>query len=276
VRRAAALALACLLVTAFFFALRFPYDRFRAPLAAQLAAATGAAVELGELSGRPGPTGLTLRAAPVRLRWPPGEPVELEGASLRPAWSLSWLRGRPALHVDLEARAGRASGTLWPGPPLALSARVRGLALEALPPELLARAEGFALTGRLDAEADLSGGNGGALGDLVLEVQDGAASAPGAPLAVPFERLRAELTLEEGGGVRLRSAALEGPMVLGSAEGRLGPGPSWTQAPLDLRLDLQVADPSLRSVLAPLGIRLDGQGRTKLQLRGTLAAPELR
>jgi type II secretion system protein N len=276
-RRVAAIALACVLVTALFFALRFPYGRFRALLAAQLAAATGAVVDLGEISGGLGPSGLTLRAAPVVLRWPAGERLELEAAALRPAWSLSWLRGRPALHVDLQGQAGEVSGTLWPGPPLAIAGRVRDLALEALPPDLLAYAEGFALTGRLDADADLATGDGGALGgELELEVRDGSASAPGAPIAVPFERLTAALSLEDGGLLRVRSAALEGPMVEGSAEGQLGPAPDWTQAPMDLRLDLRVADPSLRGVLAPLGIRLDGEGKGRLRLHGTLSAPELR
>jgi hypothetical protein len=65
-------------------------------------------------------------------------------------------------------------------------------------------------------------------------------------------------------------------MVEGSAEGQLGPAPDWTQAPLDLRLDLQVADPSLRGILAPLGIRLDPAGKARLRLHGTVAAPELR
>jgi type II secretion system protein N len=270
------IAAACALATLFFFAIRFPYDLFRDVMAVQLGALTGAEVELGEVRGGPGLAGLTLRAAPLALRWPGGGRLELTRASLRPAWSLSWLRGRPALHLDLDAPSGRVTGTVWPGPPLALSGTVRGLALEALPPEVLAAAQGFALTGRLDADADLSSGDGALGGAVELDVRDGAASAPGSPISVPFERLTAALALDASGALRVESAVLEGPMVAGSAQGQLGPAPDPSQAPLDLRIDLRVADPSLRSMLAPLGVQLDREGKATLQLEGTLGAPVLR
>ncbi len=276
VRRALAVAAVCALVTAFFFAVRFPYDRFRDLLSAQLGAVTGAEVELGEVSGGLGFAGLTLRAAPLALRWPAGGRLELRRAALRPAWSLSWLRGRPALHLDLDGPTGRVTGTVWPGPPLAVSGRVHDFALESLPPEVLEAAQGFALTGLLDAEAELAADDGGLGGEVELDLRDGAASAPGSPISVPFERLTAELFLEAGGALRVRSAVLEGPMLSGSAEGQLGPAADPTLAPLDLRIDLQVADPSLRGMLAPLGVRLDAEGKARMQLDGTLGAPVLR
>jgi type II secretion system protein N len=275
-QRAVLAAAACALATAFFFAVRFPYDRFRDLVATQLAALTGAQVELGEVSGGLGVAGLTLRAAPLALRWPAGGEVQLERAALRPAWSLSWLRGRPALHLDLQSTAGRISGTVWPGPPFAVSGRVRDFALESLPSEVLDAAQGFALTGRLDAQADLSTADGALDGELELDVRDGAASAPGSPISIPFERLTAALALGQDGAVRVQSAALEGPMLAGSAEGQLGPAPDPRQAPLDLKVDLRVADPSLRGMLAPLGVRLDPEGKASLKLRGTLGAPLLR
>ena len=43
-------------------------------------------------------------------------------------------------------------------------------------------------------------------------------------------------------------------MVEGSAKGRLGLAGDLEQAPLDVQLDLRVADPSLRGLLAPLGV----------------------
>lgn len=271
-RRGVGIAVACTLLTAFFFAVRFPYDLFRASLVAQLGALTGAQVSVGRVSGGLGLGGLSLVAEPVSLRWPSGG-LELERAALRPAWSLTWLRGQPALHADLRAPAGRVAGTFWPGDPLAFSGSVHDLVLEKLPPELLAAAEGFALTGRLDADADLALTAGTLEGELALDLHEGAFSAPGSPISVPFERFQAELDLDPTGAVLVESASLEGPMIAGSGKGRIGVA---ADPPLDLQLEIQVADPSLRGMIAPLGVRLDGEGRTSLRVQGSVSRPVLR
>lgn len=271
--RAAALALACAVLTAAFFVVRFPVDRFRGALVEQLAAVTGADATIGVLSARPGLGGLTLVAAPVALAWPGGARVELERASVRPAWSFSWLRGRPALHVDLRAPAGSLAGTLWPAEPLGFDGSLDDVALERLPPELLVLAEGIAVTGQLDADVALEQRDGHLAGEIELDVSDGSFSAPGSPLAVPFEELEAELGFAETGAVEVRTLRLEGPMVSGSATGALAPSPTLESAPLSLTGELQVVDPSLRGALAPLGLNADGSGRVKLRVGGTLAEP---
>ena len=274
--RALLVALACLVLTAAFFVLRFPVDRFRGALVAQLAAATGAEASVGTLSARPGLGGLTLVAAPVSLQWPDGARVELEHVAARPAWSLSWLRGRPAVHVDLRAAAGALAGTFWPLEPAAFDGELEQVALEKLPPELLALAEGVALTGRLDADVALEQRDEGLVGELDLSVADGSFSTPGAPLAVPFERLTADLKLGDTGAIELAAARLEGPMLSGDAKGTIGPAPSADVAPLALDAELEATDPALRGWLAQAGIRLDAQGRAKLRIGGTLSEPTLR
>jgi hypothetical protein len=65
-------------------------------------------------------------------------------------------------------------------------------------------------------------------------------------------------------------------MVEGSAVGQLGLVGDLEAAPLDVQLDLRVADPSLRGMLAPLGVRLDGEGRARLHLKGSLGSPLVR
>jgi hypothetical protein len=62
-------------------------------------------------------------------------------------------------------------------------------------------------------------------------------------------------------------------MVEGSAIGHIGAPSSPT---LDLQVDLHVADPSLRSAIAPLGVRLDSSGKAKLHVQGTLTDPIVR
>jgi type II secretion system protein N len=270
--RALAIGLGCALLTAVFFVVRFPVDRFRSALVGPLAAATGAETTIGSLSARPGLGGLTLVGAPVALAWPGGARVVLERVALRPAWSLSWLRGRPALHVDLRAPSGGLAGTLWPDP-LAFDGELEDVALATLPPELLVLFEGLALTGELDADVSLARGDAGLAGEVELSVADGSFSAPGSPLAVPFESLEGSLRLGGAGTVEVRSLKLEGPMVSGEATGEIGAAPDLASAPLSLTGELRVTDPGLRSTLPSLGLTPDANGRVPLQLRGTVGAP---
>jgi type II secretion system protein N len=158
---------------------------------------------------------------------------------------------------------------------VAFAGGVRELVIEQLPSELLAAAEGFAVTGRLDADADLTVTAGALGGELSLDVREGALAAPGSPVSIPFERLRAELGVEPD-TLRVASASLSGPMVEGTAQGKLGLTGGLEEAPLDMDVDLRVADPSLRGMLAPLGVRLDGEGRARLHLQGSLGSPVLR
>lgn len=274
--RAAAMALACVLLTAAFFVMRFPADRFRDSLVARLAAATGVAASVGHLAARPGLGGLTLVADEVALRWPGGAALDLDRAALRPAWSFSWLRGRPAWHVDLRSEVGGLAGTVWPGGAPAFSGRLDDVAVAKLPPELLGLAEGLAATGSLDADLEVEGRDGRVVGSVGLALADGSFSVPGAPLAVPFDRLDAELELGSDGAVELESARLEGPMLAGEAAGRIGPAPSLELAPLALDAELEVREPALRGWLAPLGIAQSGEGRAKLRIGGTLAEPVVR
>ena len=272
VRRAVAIGVACALLTLFFFVVRFPYDVFRASLVGQLAAATGAELAIGSLRGGLSLGGPALVAEPVTMKWPGGTSADLTRAALRPAWSPSWLRGQPALHVDLEAPAGRVVGTLWPGEAVAFQGAVKELALEKLPPAVLEAAQGIALTGILDADLDLSLQAGAPAGGIEIDLANGAFSAPGLPVSIPFERLQAVLDLGEG-ALRIGSAALEGPMVAGTAQGKI----ALTSDPgLDLQVELRVPDPNMRQMVAPLGIRLDGEGRAKLQIKGTFSNPIVR
>jgi|GEM_PF-938145 len=269
-------ALACLLLTAFFFVLRFPVDRFRESLVAQLGPATGAEVSVGALRARPGLGGLTLVAEPLALAWPGGTRVELARAAVRPAWSLSWLRGRPAVHVDAEAPLGRVAGTVWPVEPVGFDGELEGVLVERLPAELLEALAGLAVTGRLDADVALERSDGRLVGDLELEIAEGSIAPPGAPLAVPFERLVAQLALAETGAVEIEEAQLEGPMLAGEAHGALRAAPHLALAPLELEVDVVVRDAALRSWLIPLGVALDAEGRGTLRLSGTLSEPLVR
>lgn len=262
----------CTLLFVVFFAIRFPYEVFEASLVSQLGALVGGEVAVGELAGGFGLGGPSLVAEAVTVRWPDSS-LALDRAELRPAWSLSWLRGRPAFHTDLRAPTGRIRGTIWPGAQLAFDGRVEDLALERLPERILSAAQGFALTGLLDADVDLALEGGMLSGELALEVENGAFAPPGSPISIPFERFDAAVAIDPAKGIRIDSAALEGPMVEGAAKGSIGLS---ADPALDLQVDIHVADPNLRGSAAPMGLQLDADGRASVRVLGTASNPLVR
>lgn len=266
VLRGAVLGAVCLLLVLVFFLAQFPYARLRAPLARAASDALGAQVTIGSLHG--GPTGLRLEQVRVR---PSGSPAwEVARVRLRPALSLAWLKGIPALALRAEAWGAHLDGTaLLDAEAPGFDGQVRGLDPAALPPGLLADEPPW--IGAVDLDADLVQGAAGPEGWLVLRGREGALTIPGLPFALPYDRLegRARLGSE---GVQLEAFELEGPMLSGSAQGRLGAGPP-TQAPLDLELTLRRAVPDVRDLLRGLGVPLDADGRVRLRIGGTLQAP---
>lgn len=266
------LPLACLLLFLVFSHLQFPYERFREPAGRQLAEATGAQVEIAELAGGVGLAGPRLVARSVALRWPDGASLALDRAWIRPAWSLSWLRGNPAMHLSAEGPIGRAALALWPGPPTQIEGELSSLQLGRLP--LGALAGELPVEGLLDAELALTDGSRGLHGRVRFEARDGSLAAPELPVAIPYDSLRGALTRGEDGAVEVESLELEGPLLTLSAQGRVGAAPSLRNAPLDLDVEVVSVDPQIASALRPYGIRPDGGGR--LALRGTLGAPRIR
>ena len=138
--RSIGIPLACLVLVLVFLLVLFPYGRFRDVAVSRLAEATGASVSLDDLGGGLSIGGPALVATNLRFRWPDGGELLLERARVRPAWSFSWLRGQPALHLKLKGPAGRAAGTVRNGPDLGFAGRVRGVELSLLPLEHLAAA----------------------------------------------------------------------------------------------------------------------------------------
>lgn len=268
------IAVFCGLLTAIFVFQMLPYDRFRPALTQQLTLATGARVEIGSLGAGLGLGGPALVAREVRLSWP-GEPtpVELSQVRVRPAWTFSWLKGEPAAHVDVRGPLGRVAGTVWPGSP-GFDGRLEQIDLTALPTGL-SGGKPLPLTGTLDAELDLASLNGQIAGDASLEATDGAIALGELPVAIPFGRLTGEIERAEDGATALRDIALTGPMLSFDAAGSVGGGP-LERAPLDITIELRDVDPSLISLLTPLGIRLDPSGSGTLKLSGTLSRPILR
>ena len=267
------LPLASLALLLIFLLILFPYGRFREIAVARLAQATGASVSLDDLDGGISVGGPSLSARNLLLRWPDRRELLLERARVRPAWSFSWLRGEPALHLEVEGPAGRAAGTVWQIPDLAFAGRVRGVELSLLPVDPLA--DPLPLLGRLDAEIDLRAGPNGPTGSIRFETRDGSIALPQIPFGIPFQEVRGEIERAESGLIEVREFELSGPMLSATAQGSIGAGHRPEEGTLDLEGELVVVDPAVRQMVEPYGVRFDPDGVARFRVSGTLSRPVL-
>jgi type II secretion system protein N len=266
--------LAGLLLIALFVYLNLPWERFRSQLARQLEAASGARVSLGGLAPSFGATGPGLLLEQLRLEWPDASALAFDQARLRPAFSLAWLRGNPALAIAASAGQGQVEGTLVWGASPAWDGDLRQLELEHLPLEPFA--PGVALTGLGTLDADVRFAAEGPEGTLGLEAQEGSLAHPGLPIALPFQTLTGVLNLGGEQTAEIVSLALRGPLLDADLEGTIGRAPAPGHEPLRLSLRIALHDPALAGALEPLGVPFDSDGSAKLQILGTLARPEIR
>jgi type II secretion system protein N len=266
--------LGCLALILIFSVAIFPYERFREAAADQLRSATGAQVEIGALDGGLSIGGPALDASGVQLRWADGSSLELVRARVRPAWSLSWLSGRPALGVAVDSALGNVSGTWWPGNAGGFSGSLREVDLAGLPPSLLGGPP--PLIGHADAELDLRLEEGSPCGTVELEARGGSLSMQDLPMAIPYERLVGQARLGEGGAIDLLDVALDGPMGAATGGGSIGAAPRFALAPMDLDVELEVVDANLRPMVRNWGVRLDGSGRARLRITGSFSRPIVR
>jgi type II secretion system protein N len=270
--RRVAIPLAGLVLVLFFVYLGFPYDPLASRVAAEAGIALAARVDIREVGPRVGLAGPGFEARGVRVTWPGSAPLEIERLAVRPAWSLAWLRGDPAIHAELEGAAGSLEGVWrssggWEG-------EVRDLDLSAVPLERLL--PGLAPQGRLDARVDLSWRDAAPQGAVAFEATEGSLLLPDVPMPLPYARCRGELVFGNGALLSVESFALEGPLLSASASGRIGHAERFASAPLQLELQLSAVQPALQPLLRSAGVSLDRQGSASLRLTGTPGAPQLR
>lgn len=269
-----ALALGSLALVLVFLLALFPYGRFRDVAVSRLAEATGASVSLEDLGGGLSIGGPALRATNLLFRWPDGGELLLERARVRPAWSFSWLRGEPALYLEMTGPAGSAAGTLRQSPALAFDGRVRGVELSLLPLDRLA--DPVPILGRLDAEIDLRTGPKGPIGSIRFESRDGSIALPELPFGIPFQEAHGAVERNESGFITVREFELSGPMLSATAQGSIAASRRSEESALDLEGELVVPDPAVRDMIRPYGLQFDTEGTARFQLSGTTSRPILR
>jgi type II secretion system protein N len=273
-RRVALLALAYLALTGVFVAAGFPFDRLAPRIADALGAATGTQIRIQRISVELSWRGPRLLIRRADASWPSGFQLSLARAHVGPAFSLSWLRGQPALAISLESELGGLDGTARLGSSPGFRGALRGIALDKLPPDALP--SGLGLAGTLDAAIDLQAAGALPEGTLKLAARDGSISLPNLPIGLPFTKLDADLRLGGAAQLTLESLALDGPLVAGTGAGSIGRAATLEGGPLALELHLQVREPALRQLLAAEGLLLTPDGAADVSIAGTVAEPLLR
>jgi type II secretion system protein N len=268
------LPVASLALVGIFLLALFPYERFRDLVVARLSQATGAAVSLEHLEGGLSVGGPSLTATSLLLRWPDRRELLLERARVRPAWSLSWLRGEPALHLDTTGPAGSINGNVWPSSGPAFAGQVRGIQLSLLPLDHLVNP--LPVLGRLDARIDVRAGPAGPTGEIRFEAWDGSIALPSVPFDVPYQEAHGDIERSESGAFVVRELELTGPMISASAQGSIAANRRPEEGAVDLEVDLAVVDPALQSMVRSYGIRLDADGAARFRVSGTVSRPVLR
>ncbi len=261
-----------LLIT--FFLLRgFPYDKLGERIANRLEQSHGIALVIGEVGPALQLAGPALEATQLRATLPDHLPLQLDRALLRPAWSLSWLAGEPALHVELESASGSAVGTLrWNG-----VTSWKGVIREARPeqPPLADWIPTGRLEGTLEAEVDVSTGESGLEGYAEIAIRDGSISLPDLPVPLPFESLTAVVNLGGDAYANVSSLRFEGPVASGSGSGKIGRAERIEQAPIGFEFELNVK-PALSGAVRSAGLQVDAEGAATARVSGTVSRPKVR
>jgi type II secretion system protein N len=268
------IALAAVLLTGFFAYLRFPYDRLADSLTARLERDAGVRLQIGRLAASPQLAGPGLVAESVQLVRADGTRIQIDQLRVRPAWSLSWLALRPALHLDVEAPLGRLVGTAVLRAPFRFQGRLEDLNLADLAP-LGVDIAGASLEGRAHLDVDVALEPEGPKGPLHISAREGVLAHPDLPMAIPYETLEGDLVFGGENFLSISGLELKSPLGHGRLSGTIGRAPDPMQAPLALEAALEVAE-AIRGSLSGQGVRVGRDGKIQMRVTGTASSPIVR
>jgi len=257
----------------FFIFLGFPYTQLADTLATHLGRQSGVELSVASLGPNLALQGPVLEATGVSLRLTSGDEIELDRARLRPAWSLSWFRGAPAVHAVLEGPLGEATGVFTLGSVGAWRGELRQINLAELP--LSDLWPGFDAEGIVDASLDLTLGDRGVEGWVAFEAFEGSLTLPEIPVAVPFDRIEATLALGGESILDLEMLRLDGPLLRANVTGRIAQASNLNSAALSLSVEID-SEPGIRSLLESAGLTVERDGKARLRVDGTVGSPNLR
>ena len=257
-----------------FIGILFPWDSVARRVAHEISLASGSRVELGGLSPALSSRGPVLKAEDVVVDHPALERLRIHRLEIAPRLSTSWLKGEPKLRVWADSEIAEVDGILRLGSASGFTGDAERVQIERLPLRL--DASGLALSGTLDAKADVALEPSGILrGDVDFDSDSLIIQSDLLPLAIPFSRASGTVVLADSGATQIERALFEGPLVQGQISGEIGWVHRSLSPPLDLEATLEVVDPTLRQLAPGAGLSLDGSGKAKIHVGGTIDAPEM-
>jgi type II secretion system protein N len=262
-----------ILLVSFFIYLGFPYDKLADRIKFETRRSGAARLDFQDVGPSLHLAGPGIEATGVRATLSNGETFRLERAMLRPAWSLAWFRGSPAVYTEIESEAGNAAGTVILGDGGGYRGSLEKVDIGKLP---LTRFESMGtLDGVLDASVDILLGDQGPLGSVTFEARDGSIGLADFPMQLPFEKLSGELLFGDDAYVAVKRLALEGPILSAEVTGNVLRAASFSEAPLQLEVEIE-AKPAISSAIRSAGIRVGRNGKAKARITGTVAKPSVR
>ena len=263
------LAIAGTVLVLMFITIGFPYDRLAEFITAEVRRSSGVGITIGDLGPSLQLGGPGVRATDVGIVGA-GSDYQADRAILRAAWSTSWLRGRPAIHADIEGPLGAIVGTYTMGLEVAWEGVLTGINLEAPPiRQLLPIVD---LTGSGDAELKVKQGLSGPEGWIRFELSEGSIAFGDYPLAIPYESIAGSVTFGDESFLAIEELKLVGPLMTAEVAGSIESASRFAEAPLNLQIQIQ-AESDLQIPLASAGVRFDKDGSARVRIAGTPLQP---
>jgi len=267
------LPVAGVLLVAFFIYLGFPYHKLGDRIATEIQRSSGVRIDFEDIGASLQLVAPGIEATGVRATLSDGSSYRIERAMLRPAWSLAWFRGTPAVYAEVESELGGAAGTLLLGEAGGWSGELSQVAVGRIPiPPLEAVGN---IDGRLDATIDLVLAEAGPEGSIEFAATEGSVGLAKFPMDIPFETLSGELSFGGEAFISIERLELDGPMLTASLTGKVLQAASFAQAPMRLEAEL-TAEPNLRPTFKNAGVRVDREGNSKVRITGTVESPMVR
>jgi type II secretion system protein N len=270
---AVTVALAAVALTFVLMVLRFPYDRLALFVAQRVEQSTGARISLGPVSLALVRFAPGIGASGVQITQSDGTRIDLDRLAVRPALALAWLKGVPALAIEVESPRGAASGVITFGDAPGYSGTLRDVDLEQLPQQRIGAP--LRVNGHADADVDVTLREAGPEGEVSFEARDGMVTHPNLPLPMPFQTLTGDVELGGETWARIPKLELSSPLATGHATGAVGRGPQFASAPLKLEIDLTVSG-AVQGSLRSQGVAVANDGKIHVNVSGTPARPVVR
>jgi len=260
-----------IVLTSIFFVASLPWHTLRETLARTLEAELGFPVELGTVSISflgPFPA---LGIFDSFLKPSGREPIPIEALRIHLAVVPSWLRGDPAIRIQVRSVLGHGTSTLLLGKPRGAKGSVHDIDFTQL--RALELPFPIPLDGTGDANFNFLLRPEGVDGGLSVFARNGMLHIPQLPFPVGFDQLHAVLHFQGHDRIEIQSLEFEGSGTFVHAQGELVGEPGH-RSPLhaNLQVEAQIHERGLWPLARRIGILVEPDGSARFVLSGPVTS----